>query len=104
MGNCLKISMKRRDEDENMEHHQEDWKEASDGEQSAKKSGGLKVKIVLTREELEWLMLKLQVNENKNTLEELLREIERGREKVKTTWKPSLESIKESPEAVEMER
>ncbi|RVW43139.1 hypothetical protein CK203_078707 [Vitis vinifera] len=43
------------------------------------------------------------------SLEDVLREIERGRSSAATAgkvegWKPSLESIMESPEVVEMER
>ncbi|KAL5747680.1 hypothetical protein ACOSP7_024693 [Xanthoceras sorbifolium] len=66
--------------------------------------GGVKVKIVLRREELEWLMLQLKNNEGKK-LEEILEEIERGREKEKVEpWRPSLESIMETPELLEMDR
>ena len=65
--------------------------------------GGLRVKIVVTKEELEWLMVQLN-NKGGKSLEDVLGEIERGREKVEP-WKPSLDSIMECPEvAQEMDR
>ncbi|KAF5191490.1 hypothetical protein FRX31_018925 [Thalictrum thalictroides] len=69
--------------------------------------GGVRLKIVLRKDELEMLMYQLNDRRGK-TLEDLLREIEKGRgkvvEQVKSTWKPSLESIMESPEVYEMDR
>jgi hypothetical protein len=58
---------------------------------------------VLTKEELEWLLFQLKVNGGKK-LEDVLGEIERGRSMKVKTWKPSLESIMESPEGLENER
>lgn len=60
---------------------------------------GVKVKVLLTRAELEWLMAQLKNGEKK--LEEVLTEMgrERGREKERCDgWRPSLESIIECPE------
>lgn len=89
MGNC--IWAQRKIEEEDMEQERE-----MEGDFEEKDS--VKVKIVLTKEELEWLMLQLKVNEGKN-LEDVLLEIQREREKIKA-WKPSLESILEIPEAL----
>ncbi|KAK7307903.1 hypothetical protein VNO77_41367 [Canavalia gladiata] len=62
---------------------------------------GPRMKIVLTKEELKWLIL--QLNENGGMrLEQVLREIERGRQKVEG-WKPSLDSILEAPEMLPMD-
>lgn len=76
--------------------------------------GVARVKIVLTREELEWLMLQLSDSSNskggvgsmKRSLEEILGEIERGRTSKSSSsrtaeaaaWRPSLESIMEIPD------
>ncbi|CAN0908827.1 hypothetical protein LINGRAHAP2_LOCUS25485 [Linum grandiflorum] len=84
MGNCLqpsKISSQVHDEPQ---HNQ---LENIDDE-------GTKVKIVLTKEELEWLMYELKVKHNK--LEDALAEIQRNRAlKSSNCWQPSLESISE---------
>ncbi|XP_061961432.1 uncharacterized protein LOC133682170 [Populus nigra] len=94
MGNCIKPSARRQhEEDDNMkELHQE--------KKNFEKGSSLKVKIVLTKEELEWLMFQLKVNGGKK-LEDVLGEIERGRSMKVKTWKPSLESIMESPEGLD---
>jgi len=63
---------------------------------------GLSMKVVLTKEELKWLIL--QLKEKKGvSLEEMVAEIERGREEKVEGWKPSLDSIMEAPEMLEME-
>ncbi|KAK4771442.1 hypothetical protein SAY87_031974 [Trapa incisa] len=70
----------------------------------------MRVKILLTREELGWLMVQLAGGSSlkKRSLEELLDEIERGRSlslwpssstNAATSWRPSLESIMEVYEA-----
>ncbi|CAI0408692.1 unnamed protein product [Linum tenue] len=74
----------------------------SKGETDDGGGGGVKVKVVLTKDELEWLMYELRVKSNK--LEDALAEIERNRAlksvSVYQCWQPSLESIIESPEEV----
>lgn len=68
------------------------------------KDGKVRVKIVLTKEELELLMLQLQDKGGKKSLEEVLEEIQKGRGKLvlaEEGWKPSLDSIMECPEVVE---
>ncbi|XP_031280943.1 uncharacterized protein LOC116139406 [Pistacia vera] len=98
MGNCMQRGRERREE-EAMQQQQEEGtkglvKESVDCVKGG--SGGLKVKIVLTKEELQWLMIQLKKNEGKR-LEDVLAEIGRERGKVEA-WKPSLESIMEGPE------
>ncbi|KAL9439591.1 hypothetical protein AB3S75_025117 [Citrus x aurantiifolia] len=74
-------------------------------QESAFQKSSLKVKIVLTKQELQWLMLQLKDNEGKG-LEALLGVIGRERNNnIKAgAWKPSLECIMECPEAREMDR
>ncbi|KAK2966517.1 hypothetical protein RJ640_019046 [Escallonia rubra] len=101
MGNCVETCMYRQQLGIT-EGKQEQAETASGGlakETGLGRSSSLRVKIVLTREELEWLMLQLEENKEKR-LEDALAEIERGRRKV-LGWRPSLESITESPESLE---
>jgi hypothetical protein len=99
MGNCMKISAstpttRSSDYDEVPEVlRQEEMLEREGG------GNGVKVKVLLTRAELEWLMAQLKNGEKK--LEEVLAEMGREREIGKGRcdgWKPSLESIVELPE------
>lgn len=94
-----------------MERYSEE--ERVEGEENGKlgfvksDGGGMKVKIVLTREELEMLIMELKKSEGKLKLDEILSEIgERGRleKKISEPWRPSLESIMETPEHHEMDR
>lgn len=80
--------------------------------------GRVRVKIVLTKEELEQLLIHLGRDSGrkggpKGNLERVLGEIERGRRRNGGSggdavdggpWKPSLDSIMEVPELPEMER
>lgn len=67
--------------------------------------GSMRVKIVVTKEELEWLMLQLDSKKGSGkSLEDVLEEIEKSRGRADQCWKPSLESIMECPEVVEMDR
>ncbi|KAJ0041175.1 hypothetical protein Pint_28647 [Pistacia integerrima] len=90
MGNCMQRGRERREEEAMQQQQEEGTK------------GFVKVKIVLTKEELQWLMIQLKKNEGKR-LEDVLAEIGRERGKVEA-WKPSLESIMEGPEVLEMDR
>lgn len=58
----------------------------------------MRVKLVLTKDELDWLLLQMKNNslEGKR-LEDVLGEIEKSRVNGKR-WKPCLESIMETPE------
>lgn len=81
-------------------------------------SSGVQVKVVLTKEELEWLLLRLSTTTTRlgssgglgnDKLEEFLGQIESARKarrklNVDVSWKPSLESITEAPEFHEMDR
>ncbi|XP_022136656.1 uncharacterized protein LOC111008308 [Momordica charantia] len=88
------------------------WKPEEAAEEEKKEmKGGMRIKVVLTKEELEWLMEHINERGGRN-LEDLLEEIqiERGRRSRKVisrealdfntsaSWKPSLESIVECPE------
>ncbi|KAJ7952146.1 Deoxyhypusine synthase [Quillaja saponaria] len=103
MGNCMERPQKT---EENMQKQQ--WQSDEERERSScgfvnesnniAKNGTMRVKIVLTKEELEWLMLQLKDRGGKG-LDELLAEIKKsGRGKVIDGWKPSLESVMEIPE------
>ncbi|KAF5478097.1 hypothetical protein F2P56_004684 [Juglans regia] len=112
MGNCMETYTHERQQAEGMQQQQQQQqkKQGYEGErasglvqESSFKQGCIRVKIVLTKEELEWFMLQLKDNEGK-VLEDVFREIERGRSGKVEGWKPSLESIMESPEVLEMDR
>lgn len=101
----MKRGARRQEEEEILQQEEERRKlgfvkESSDDEFG--KGNGLKVKIVLTRQELEWLMLQLEDKEGKK-LEDVLGEIGKGRTKIEA-WRPSLESIIECPEVLEMDK
>ena len=92
MGNCMKKQPK-----ETVMHE----KKEEDIVKKETEKGVQRVKIVVTKEELQWLMAQLN-NKDGKSLEDFLAEIERGREKANNLpWKPSLESITECPEVVE---
>ncbi|KAK4728883.1 hypothetical protein R3W88_021871 [Solanum pinnatisectum] len=97
MGNCVETCLQR----ENTEESQipEDEKTVKFHKEEGKTN--MRLKVVLTKEELEWLLLQLKFREGKN-LEKFLGEIEKNRGKICSGWKPSLESITESPEVPEM--
>ncbi|CAI0408691.1 unnamed protein product [Linum tenue] len=110
MGNCLAPSKKRCQVHQVEEQHDlpavnrksDNTTNPEKGETDDGGGGGVKVKVVLTKDELEWLMYELRVKSNK--LEDALAEIERNRAlksvSVYQCWQPSLESIIESPEEV----
>ncbi|GLU05965.1 hypothetical protein SLE2022_230370 [Rubroshorea leprosula] len=94
MGNCLWQSRAKEETEEILE---EQVKESGVGKSS------VKVKIVVSKEELEVLLLKLKENGGKS-LEEVLGEVEKVRSEKVAGWRPSLESIMEDPEGPEMDR
>ncbi|XP_028096396.1 uncharacterized protein LOC114296301 [Camellia sinensis] len=106
MGNFME-TCRDSQEVEMREHEKQENEENGGG--FVKDDGGLetsavRIKIVLTKEELEWLVFQLKDERRGNKrLEDVLEEIERGRGKVEG-WKPSLESIMESPEVPEMDK
>ncbi|KAK4381593.1 UNVERIFIED_CONTAM: hypothetical protein Scaly_2386700 [Sesamum calycinum] len=96
MGNCIETYCKNSPDREMMMNQQK--------EENPKNAGSMmRVKVVLTKEELEWLMSQLKNTEGTRRLEDVLGDIKRSREKSSPTvaWKPSLDSIVESPEVPE---
>ncbi|KAF8412120.1 hypothetical protein HHK36_000076 [Tetracentron sinense] len=97
MGNCLETWTHCQEGEKRQQEEEAGGSVKEDG--SGK--GGFRVKIILTKEELEWLMFQLNDRAGKRVLEDVLGEIERERERIEV-WKPSLESIMEIPEVHEM--
>nr|GLL49217.1 uncharacterized protein LOC105124430 [Ipomoea trifida] len=93
MGNCMPREAAGEKRDEIIEETAEVKRE---GENDGKKK--LRIKIVVTKDELDWLVFQLKFREGKS-LEDVLGELERGRGKA-SSWKPSLQSISESPEII----
>ncbi|GJS28886.1 hypothetical protein Tco_0489506 [Tanacetum coccineum] len=109
MGNYMETCIQReatQDEENPKSQHQHEQQEKQEyektsggGDTFSKESSTMKVKLVLTKDELQWLLLQLKKDQGRK-LEEVLGEIEKSRlrgENV-TKWKPCLESIMESPE------
>lgn len=103
MGNCMESWTHSQEEGEQEQHQREEGAAAAEGQKKGgfSKEDGLKIKILLTKEELEWLIFELKEKGGKK-LEDVLVEIERGRGR-NEGWKPSLESIMESPEVQTVE-
>ncbi|XP_039123494.1 uncharacterized protein LOC120260122 [Dioscorea cayenensis subsp. rotundata] len=89
MGNCMETC--------SPPWYQEDIKEKEWC--GLEKDGVFKVKVVLTRRELEWLMLQLK-DKRERRLHDLVMEIDRERRQSMKVqkWTPALASIMESPE------
>ncbi|WMV40639.1 hypothetical protein MTR67_034024 [Solanum verrucosum] len=102
MGNCMETCLLQREEElEDQIVHEQAMEE-----NVVEKNNIMRMKVVLSKEELESLLVQLKLNEGKN-LEELLGEIEMERRRKENNrsdykWKPSLESIIESPKIQEM--
>ncbi|CAN6585890.1 unnamed protein product [Malus baccata var. baccata] len=113
MGNCVETCKQKQEQEDGQMQQQQQQHEQEDDERENKdrfvkeqnlgKDGNIRVKIVLSKEELEWLMLQLKDSGGKN-LEDVLQEIQKSRAKAIEGWKPSLESIMECPEVIEMDR
>lgn len=105
MGNCVETCLQRGNIEELssiQEEKNEEFVLKENIHEMEKGKTNMRLKVVLSKEELEWLLLQLKFREGKN-LEEVLEEIERNRGgKISSGWKPSLESIIESPEVPEM--
>ncbi|KAK2425884.1 hypothetical protein QL285_024614 [Trifolium repens] len=95
MGNCMEAYTMKPME---MEQQKEEETKTSISDQNKGKNG-VSMKIVLTKEELKCLIF--QLNNKGMKVEQVLEEIEKGRQKVEG-WKPSLESILEAPEILEI--
>ncbi|KAK9145448.1 hypothetical protein Sjap_005351 [Stephania japonica] len=125
MGNCMETCAQEniRELDHHHDHQDQTTVIIDDDHNIEGSRSGLRVKIVLTREELEWLLFQLQLEGNKGgggtnsikRLEDVLGEMEIGSSKMvvfghqysddhedSKRWKPSLDSIMETPEAVEI--
>ncbi|XP_028774857.1 uncharacterized protein LOC114731767 [Neltuma alba] len=100
MGNCMERSGEIQWQEGGGEEEVKQQKEGEEEDSEGKKR--VRVKIVLTKEELQWLILQLNQKQGMG-LDQVLEEIQRSREKVEA-WKPSLESIMEIPEVPEMDR
>ncbi|KAL9242929.1 hypothetical protein vseg_016886 [Gypsophila vaccaria] len=104
MGNCME-SEERKEESNIMKIGDKEVKFVKDVENNSK---GIRVKMVLTKEELQWLMLQLRNRSESGAarIEDVLAEIEKARKRVAVDhgWKPSLDSITEIPEVHEMNR
>ncbi|KAK9274707.1 hypothetical protein L1049_021958 [Liquidambar formosana] len=82
MGNCMERCTHNPPQVDEKRHQQEEQgKAVGFVEKSGSGKGGIRVKVFLTKEELEWLMFKLRDKGGKG-LEDILAEIERGRGKV----------------------
>ncbi|CAN1300147.1 hypothetical protein LINPERPRIM_LOCUS24474 [Linum perenne] len=126
MGNCLQGSKlksqvhQEQDPEELVDRVKDscNYNEKEEEEEKSPSVNGVKVKIVLTKEELEWLMFELNGGST-TKLEDALAEIQRNRASLKPVnfvldddedddssddddddgcWRPSLESITEVPE------
>lgn len=101
MGNCIERSKHTPQTETEMmnQHHVHDEvkEEEEEVEVQKGKRENMKIKILLTKEELEWLMFELENRQGKG-LEDVLGEIQRNRAKSASVWKPSLDSIIECPE------
>ncbi|CAN4077576.1 unnamed protein product [Withania somnifera] len=97
MGNCVETCCLQR---ENIEELSSTSIKEEKNIEMEKGKTNMRLKVVLTKEELEWLLLQLEFRQGKN-LEQVLEEIGRNRGKICFTWKPSLESIIESPEMMD---
>ncbi|ESW30575.1 hypothetical protein PHAVU_002G164500 [Phaseolus vulgaris] len=98
MGNCMETQ--RDGAEEKQEEEEERGRRFVKVKESEGKNG-VSMKVVVTKEELKWLIVELQEKKGMR-LEEMVAEIERGREEKVEGWKPSLDSIMEAPEMLQM--
>ncbi|KAI3703476.1 hypothetical protein L1987_73573 [Smallanthus sonchifolius] len=102
MGNYIETCIQREVEREEKPQQESGITRGNFGMESSR----MRVKLVLTKDELEWLLLQMKSKEGKR-LEDVLREIGKSRMRGKSGagWKPCLESIMEAPEVhFEMKR
>ncbi|CAA2981463.1 Hypothetical predicted protein [Olea europaea subsp. europaea] len=93
MGNCMN---KCTNNNELMEKKAPQAQEKKSEEIQKENGSKMTVKIMLTKEELQWLLFQQKHKEWKS-LEDVLGEIQKVRKKANFGWKPSLDSINESP-------
>ncbi|CAL9237438.1 unnamed protein product [Arabidopsis halleri] len=114
MGNCMERWLQGEGEDgkiEVTERAKESFK--LDGDDNGDSHGGMKVKIVLTRHELDMFLLQMDRNHDGNLMitRDVMVELEKRIIRASSlsspssmAWEPSLESIVECPEVQEMDR
>lgn len=96
MGNCMEThSVMHKEAGETEQRQHKLVKEDSKGKK------GVRVKVVVTKEELQWLILELS-QKKRIGLEQVLQQIQRSRAKVEG-WRPSLDTILEIPELSDMD-
>ncbi|CAJ1927247.1 unnamed protein product [Sphenostylis stenocarpa] len=100
MGNCMETyTIGQQDHAEEKQQEEEDHEKGGRSRRFVKVNddegkNGVSMKVVLTKEELKWLIYKLN-EKGGMRVEEMVAEIERGREDKVEGWKPSLDSIME---------
>uniref|UniRef100_A0A1J3DVB9 Uncharacterized protein n=1 Tax=Noccaea caerulescens TaxID=107243 RepID=A0A1J3DVB9_NOCCA len=109
MGNCMERWKQREGEE-----RKRDVRETAqgsfkpDGADDEDGNGGMKVKIVLTRQELDMFLLQMNRSHGENLMmsKDVMVELEKRiiRTSSSMAWEPSLESIVECPEVQEMDR
>ncbi|CAN7090643.1 unnamed protein product [Brassica rapa subsp. narinosa] len=118
MGNCMERWMQGEGEEGEIEARakaKESFKLDGDDDDQDGGQGGTKVKIVLTRHELDMFLLQMNRNHEGNLMMTKDVMVELEKRIIKPTpslssspssmaWEPSLESIIECPEAQEMDR
>ncbi|MFS7923725.1 hypothetical protein Hanom_Chr03g00264141 [Helianthus anomalus] len=101
MGNYMETCIQREEKPQLQQDKVEDIKQDPGKERGnyGIERSRMRVKLVLTKDELEWLLMQLKNKQGKR-LEDVLGEIEKSRISGKSVagWKPSLESIMETPE------
>ncbi|KAI3505296.1 hypothetical protein L1887_27348 [Cichorium endivia] len=105
MGNYMETCLQKDQREDEKPHEQEKQESGKTQGNYGMESGKMRVKLVLTKDELEWLLFKLK-NKEGQRLEDVLGAIGKSRMTGKSVsgWKPSLESIMETPEVHEMNR
>lgn len=114
MGNCMERWIQEEEEEEGkikvIERSKESFK--LDGDNDEDVHGGMKVKIVLTRHELDMFLLQMNKNQDGNLMmsKDVMIELEKRIIRTSSSspssmaWEPSLERIVECPEVQEMDR
>ena len=92
-----RISQLLREEEEEDDAYEAEYPEEADEEEAAPAAEGLKVKVVLTRAELEWLMAQLKSGDRR--LQDVLHHMHAAKQHPGgEAWRPRLESILECQE------
>ena len=92
-----RISQLLREEEEEDDDYVAEYPEEADEEEAAPAAEGLKVKVVLTRAELEWLMAQLKSGDRR--LQDVLHHMHAAKQHPGgEAWRPRLESILECQE------